>query len=107
MIWSATLGPPCRMSRAWPAAKSALTSSRAISRATPPHCSANPAQEPTSPPPPIMLTFIANLSLQLLHDLFGNQFHQLFLVDATSPSRLARSCRGTRSGGRAAVGWHG
>ena len=28
--------------------------------ATPPHCNANAAQEPTSPPPPMMLTFIVS-----------------------------------------------
>src|SRR3954463_4127544 len=58
MTWSAVLGPPCRMSRAWPCAISKLTSSSAISRTTPPHCSAKPALEPTSPPPPIIETFI-------------------------------------------------
>src|SRR5207244_1472334 len=49
---------PCSRSSAWPETNSALTSNRAISRTTPPVCKAKAAQEPTSPPPPIMLTFI-------------------------------------------------
>src|SRR3954449_4008045 len=49
---------PCSRSSAWPRQRSAFTSSRSIPLTMPPHWRANAAHEPTSPPPPIMLTFM-------------------------------------------------
>jgi hypothetical protein len=46
-----------------PRPASALTSSSAISRTMPPHCSANAAHEPTSPPPPMMETFMVTVKV--------------------------------------------
>src|SRR5580704_61752 len=58
IVWSATSEEPCIKSSACPSASSRFTSTSAISRTMRPACSAKPAHEPTSPPPPIIATFI-------------------------------------------------
>src|SRR5713226_3617557 len=62
MRWSATRLAPCRRSEAWPRAISLLASIRQMRLTTPPHCRAKAVMLPTSPPPPIMLTFMIEFS---------------------------------------------
>src|SRR4051794_22189298 len=98
MTWSATSAEPCKRSSAWPSAISALASIIAISRTTRPVCSANPVQEPTKPPPPMMETFMVLIQKQGRHSretelnycrllavdrcehAIGNEFHERFLI---------------------------
>src|SRR3954465_5826775 len=53
------------MSSACPLQRSALTSIRSMPLTTPPHCKANAAHDPTSPPPPMMLTFMRQAPIDL------------------------------------------
>src|SRR3954467_8290325 len=96
------------MSSACPLQRSAFTSIRSIPLTTPPHCKANPAHEPTSPPPPMMLTIISDgsrpdvelacLSLRRtihsVHDLIGDRLHQILDIP-----RWFAICRGGRGSG--------
>src|SRR5262245_44604720 len=77
---------PCSRSRACPSHWSWFTSIRLISRTIFPACRANPAHEPTSPPPPMMLTFIFYAPRS--HALRGNA-----LSDALRPDLLLTECR--------------
>src|SRR5262245_55646137 len=53
---------------------------RQSSLTTPLACNANAVQLPTSPPPPMMETFIASTRLQLRHHLIRDRLHQLVNV---------------------------
>src|SRR5271157_4085432 len=67
MRWSATSDAPCSKSSAWPLHKSGLTSIRSIPLTIPPHWRANAAHDPTSPPPPMMLTLMIHLPRAILN----------------------------------------
>src|SRR5579883_1620668 len=112
MRWSATREAPWSRSSASPLTRSALRSIRSIWLTTPPHWSAKAADEPTSPPPPMMLTFIpvAPLSLisrralsgrpvQRLHDLVGDRPDEgLCVGPADGGMPVARWLRGGPGG---------
>src|SRR5260221_1264664 len=81
-------------SRAWPAAASALASMSAISRTIRPVCNANAVQEPTNPPPPMMLTFILLSRLsKRRNDAIGDRLNERLLI--ADGRRLAIVCRGS------------
>src|SRR5438445_8833960 len=67
MRWSPAKALPWSRSSASPSAMSLLASRIWISATRPLPCNANAAQDPTRPPPPMMVIFI---SLQLRQDLF-------------------------------------
>src|SRR3954453_13306121 len=82
MRWSATSEAPWRRSRAWPRQRSPLTSIRSIWLATPPHCNAKAAHEPTRPPPPMMLTFMGSSP---------PSFDSVWISDAAGDARGVRA----------------
>src|SRR5208282_5835197 len=82
MRWSATSDAPCSKSSAWPLHSSGLTSIRSIPLTIPPHCRANAAHDPTSPPPPMMLT--------LMFDLPTRHFTGTFQLRVASPGRAVQ-----------------
>src|SRR5262245_25750587 len=86
MRWSATRLAPWSRSVAWPSARSLLASMRQMLLTTPPHCRANAVELPTSPPPPMMLTFmedprrVSHRACERRHHLIGDRPDELLHV---------------------------
>src|SRR5438132_10646392 len=106
MRWSpGTRHAPLSRSVATPCATSLLASITQRPLTMPPHWSAYAAMLPTSPPPPMMLTFMGVLALQCCNDLFRDQLHKLLQIwslrtaiatkrrflNVTAPKRIVRA----------------